>query len=126
MHDGGVVAATKVATDLLQAEPGVPPSQPHADLPRNRDRLVTPLAQQVGQFHVVVAGHRLDDGLDRRGRSILTGSPGGVVREGFLGKLKGDRFVFSQRETTNSREGPLQLADIGVQPRRDVRRGASA
>ena len=75
MHHRGVIAATEVTTNLFEAESGVPSSQPHTDLTRNSDRLVTSLAQEVGQFHIVIAGHRVDNGLDRGGCPIRATTP---------------------------------------------------
>ena len=96
MHDRGVIPATEVTTDLLETEPGVPSSQPHADLARHGDRLVPSFAQQIRQLDVVVAGDRIDDRLDRRCRRFVPDLSGGIISKGSFGELQGDGLVFSQ------------------------------
>ena len=72
MKNGGVIAATKVAANLLEAVAGVATRQPHADLPGRCNGLVASSREQVSEPDVVVHHDRVQDVLDgqvlRRGR----------------------------------------------------------
>ena len=120
MHDGRVVSATEIATDLLQAVSGVPTGEPHADLTGEGNRLVAALGEEVREFDVVVVGYGIDDRLDRW---LTAADPilAAVIRESGLRQFKGDGLAGRHCKTSNSSECPLEFANVRIHLGSDIR-----
>ena len=119
VHDRGVVPASEIATDLLEAVAGVSSCQPHAHLPRQGDGFVPSLGQQIGQLDVVVPGDGIDDGLDG---GLTTADPliASIIRKCVLGQFKGDWLAGCHGKATNPGQRTLKLTDVRIDLRSDV------
>ena len=111
MHDGGVIAATKVATNFTETEPGVLSGEIHANLPRKRNALVPPFGKQISKFESVIPRNSVQNVLNGQlGRPIqLHLIPNRLLRE-----CKIDVYAIKHRHGLDLGDGTFNLSDIGV------------
>ena len=80
------------------------------------------LGHQVAELDVVVLRDGIDDLLDARLGRGTHRIRRAAIGQRLLGKLERDRDAVGHRQAAQARERTLQLADVRVEPRSDVRR----
>ncbi len=110
VHNGCMVAAAKMAANLLQAVTSQIAGQVHTNLTRQCDGLAALLALQIGESDVEMLGYNVDDVAD--GDMPCCGFE--LAVKGGLRQLERDFRAGSRSYCVNGGKSAFELPDIGL------------